>query len=122
MARRERRDHDVLVAKIVFPVHDMAAAVAFYRCLGFEVESYDDGYSWVRHGGAEVLHLALVDDLDPDANHAAGYWHVLDVDHWHERFADAGDARGEIVAQPWGMREFRLIDPSGNLLRVGENQ
>lgn len=122
MPRRSRRDRDVLVAKIVFPVHDMAVAAAFYRSLGFDVEGYDDGYAWVRHDGAEVVHLALVADLDPGANHAAGYWHVLDVDRWHERFAAAGDARGEIRVQPWGMREFRLIDPSGNLLRVGENQ
>ena len=76
----------------------------------------------MRHGGSEVLHLTLVADLDRDANHAAGYWHVLDVDHWHERFTAAGDACADVVTQPWGMREFRLVDPSGNLLRVGENQ
>lgn len=122
MPRSKRRDREVLVAKIVFPVVDMAEAVAFYEALGLEVEAYDGGYAWVRHAGAEVLHLALVADLDPATNHAAGYWHVLDVDHWYERFAGAGEARGEIVAQAWGMREFRLIDPSGNLLRVGENQ
>ena len=118
---RRKRDRDVLVAKIVFPVADMDEAVAFYEALGFEVERYDDGYAWVRHLGAEVLHLARAPDLDPASNHAAGYWHVLDVDHWHERFAAAESARGEIVSQPWGMREFRLTDPSGNLLRVGEN-
>ena len=122
MSRRAERRRDVLVAKIVFPVADMGVAVRFYESLGFEVERYDDGYAWVRHAGAEVLHLALVADLDPGSNRAAGYWHVLDVGHWHQRFAAAGDARGEVVDQPWGMREFRMTDPSGNLLRVGENR
>ena len=116
------RKRDVLVAKTVFPVADLTAVAAFYRSLGFDVESYDDGYAWVRHDGAEVLHLARVDGLDPATNHAAAYWHVLDVGHWHERFVAAGDARGPIIDQPWGMREFRLVDPSGNLLRIGENR
>lgn len=121
MSRRAERRRAVLVAKIVFPVADMAEAQRFYESLGFEVERHDDGYAWVRHDGAEVAHLAFVDDLDPGTNRAAGYWHVLDVGHWHDRFA-AAETRGDIVDEPWGMREFRITDPSGNLLRVGENR
>ena len=114
MGRRHR-----IVAKIVFPVADMAAAVAFYESLGLEVERHDDGYAWVRHGGDEVLHLAGVPDLDVDANRAAGYWHVQDAPAWHARCSAADP--GPVVDQPWGMREFALRDPSGNLLRGGQN-
>lgn len=115
-----RPDPDRIVAKIVFPTADMTVSIGFYRSLGFEVESYDAGYAWVRLGGAEVLHLAHVDGLDVDANRAAGYWHVQDADRWHERLV-AGDPT-PVVDQPWGMREFSLTDPSGNLLRVGHNR
>lgn len=114
MGRRDR-----IAAKIIFPTADMNASVGFYESLGLEVERYDDGYAWVRHRGDEVLHLAGVADLDLSTNRAAGYWHVQDADAWHERFA-AGSP-GPVVDQPWGMREFSLHDPSGNLLRVGQN-
>lgn len=114
------RRRDRIVAKIVFPVADMAAAADFYASLGLRVDRYDDGYAWVLDGDDEVAHLALVDGLDPDTNHAAGYWHVQNADAWHERFS-AGTP-GPLLDQPWGMREFTLVDPSGNTLRVGQNR
>ena len=109
------------MTKIVFPVVDVESAAAFYERLGFEVERFDDGYAWVRHAGEEVLHLQLVTDLDPTSNHAAGYFHVADADSWHEAWSAAGADPEPVADQPWGMREFRLVDPSGNLLRVGQN-
>ncbi len=109
-----------IVTKIIFPVVDMDEAIGFYRTLGFEVEAYDGGYAWVRHRGEEVLHLALVAGLDPTSNHAAGYFHVQDPDAWHRTFASVVET-GELADRPWGMREFELRDPSGNLLRVGAN-
>ena len=65
-----------IVTKIIFPVDNMDRAVAFYRQLGFGVEQYDDGYSWVKNGRDEVLHLARADDFEPRANRSAGYLHV----------------------------------------------
>ena len=114
------RRRDRVVAKIIFLTADMAASVRFYERAGLDVERYDDSYAWVRHDGDEVLHLAAVEELDMDANRAAGYWHVQDADAWHARLAPM--APGPIVDQPWGMREFSLHDPSGNLLRVGQNR
>ncbi len=110
-----------IVAKIIFPVADMDEAVAFYRLLGFAAETYDGGYAWVTSGGGEVLHLALTEDLDRAANPAAGYFHVQDVDDWHRAWAESGVEVGALVDHPWQMREFSLRDPSGNLLRVGQN-
>ena len=110
-----------IVTKIIFPVTEMDPATAFYRSLGFEVESYDGGYAWVRHRGDEVLHLALVAELDRDTNRAAGYFHVQDTDAWHAAWSEAGAEVGPVEDLPWQMREFRLTDPSGNLLRVGQN-
>lgn len=110
-----------IVTKIVFPVADMPTAVEFYRALGFEVDQYDDGYAWVSHGGSEILHLSEVSDLDVATNHAAGYFHVQDVDRWHAAVESSVDARAEVVDRPWGMREFSFHDPNGNLLRFGQN-
>ncbi len=109
-----------IVTKIIFPVRDMAEAVAFYEAIGFEVEAFDESYAWVRHRGEEILHLALSADLDPATNGAAGYFHVQDPDRWHAACGEAVEP-GDVADRPWGMREFALRDPSGNLLRVGAN-
>ncbi len=111
----------LIAAKIVFPVADMDEALEFYRKLGFAVESYDGTYSWVTNAGAEVLHLALSADLDPGANPSAGYLHVQDVDDWHAAWISAGVEVSSVEDHRWQMREFSLRDPSGNLLRVGQN-
>lgn len=111
-----------IVTKIIFPVSDMDEASAFYRTLGFQVESYDSGYAVVTNGGEEVLHLSLVSELDGQANHAAGYFHVQDAADWHAAWSSTGLEIGPIVDHPWQMREFALHDPSGNLLRVGQNR
>ncbi|MEM7274868.1 MAG: VOC family protein [Actinomycetota bacterium] len=112
-----------VVTKIIFPVADMAAAVGFYRTLGFDVEQYDGGYACVRHRGEELLHLALAQELDPATNRAAGYLHVQDVDRWHDAWAVVVDDRvtDPLGDRPWGMREFSIRDPAGNLLRIGQN-
>jgi len=110
-----------IVTKIVFPVVDIDAATGFYRSLGFEVESYDGGYAWVSHRGGEVLHLALTPELTPADNRAAGYFHVQDAADWHSSWSAAGVDVGELIDQPWEMREFVITDPSGNRLRIGQN-
>lgn len=110
-----------IVAKIVFPTIDMVEAIKFYRSLGFEVESFDGGYAWVKHNGDELLHLALSDDLDPATNRSAGYFHVQDAAGWHASWSASGLELSPIVDQPWQMREFSFRDPTGNLLRVGQN-
>lgn len=108
--------------KPILPVDDLAAVSDFYRRLGFEVDSYDDGYAWVKHCGWEYLHLRRVDSVD--GNEASAYVHVDDADTWLTALLAASDGSveiGPIADMPWGMREFSFTDPSGNLVRFGHN-
>jgi hypothetical protein len=105
----------------IFPVVDMVATRAFYARAGFTIDSYDDGYAFVLRDGREVLHLASSGVVDPERNPAACYLHAPDADAWHTAWVAAGLPVGEIADQEWGMREFEVRDPSGNLLRVGRN-
>jgi hypothetical protein len=110
-----------LISTPIFPTADMASSMAFYRAAGFVVDAYDDGYAFVIRDGDEVLHLAGVDDLDPERNQAACYLNTARADDWHAAWQAQGLPVGEIADQPFGMREFVVRDPSGNVLRVGRN-
>lgn len=110
-----------VVVKPILPVMEMKDAISFYRRLGFDVEPYDDGHSFVSNSGHEILHLRVVEDLDPARNAASVYFHVRDVDAVHGEWTEDGIATGEVADQPWGMREFTVTDPAGNLIRVGQN-
>lgn len=104
----------------ILPVRDLAEARAFWSATGLvTTEEYDAGYAFVRYQGAEIAHLALHPDLDPAANRAACYVHIGEVDELRARFVAAGLPASAVRVEPWGMREFRLSDPSGNLVRLG---
>jgi catechol 2,3-dioxygenase-like lactoylglutathione lyase family enzyme len=103
----------------ILPVRDLDEAGSFWRRAGLEVQVYDAGYAFVLVDGHEHVHLALHPSVDPATNLSACYVHVADVDAWHDRLADAGLPVTPVRDEPWGMAEFRVHDPSGNLVRVG---
>lgn len=52
---------------------------------------------------------------------------VEDVEAWWTKIQNTNIAKkhsvniGAIEQQPWGMRDFVIIDPSGVLWRIGQN-
>lgn len=98
----------------------MPAAIAFYEALGLEVEPYDANYAFVTGQGTMVCHLRLIDDLDVAANRSALYVQVGDADAVRALLGSVASA-SEMADMPWGMREFSVTDPSGNLMRVGHS-
>jgi catechol 2,3-dioxygenase-like lactoylglutathione lyase family enzyme len=111
---------DHLGAIPILPVRDMAEAVAFWsRIPQLAVEPYDAGYAFVLHAGHELVHLGGAPDLDVGAKRSGCYVHVPDVDGLHRACVAAALPVSEVRDEPWGMREFRLSDPSGNTVRIG---
>jgi catechol 2,3-dioxygenase-like lactoylglutathione lyase family enzyme len=104
----------------IFPVSDLAAALAYYRGLGFGArEWHGGGYGFLAFDGAEI-HLGAEPDLDtrPDRRSTA-YLFVEDAD----ALARAWVAAGADVRLPqdteWGQHEGVLVDPDGNMIRFG---
>jgi uncharacterized glyoxalase superfamily protein PhnB len=114
---------DVYQVFPVLTVTDLEPAIAFYRdALGFDL-----AWSWgeppvrvgVRLGKVE---LQLV--CDPHVERSGPsvvYCHMHGVDAYFEACRRRGvEFALELGSRPWGARDFRVIDPSGNRLGFAE--
>ena len=111
----------------ILPCRQLDATLAFYGLLGFTLEFEENEpapYAILTLGGAE-LHFAGIADPARAGLHGACYLRVPDADALHAHWRAAGvpdeglPRLGPIDDRPWGMREFALVDPDGNMLRVG---
>lgn len=102
---------------------DIAETVRFYEGLGFGVlalyEEFGPAYLIVRRDDVE-LHFVHSPDVDPAESHGGCYLRLADAQGVYDAWEPLG-VPGMHPPQdtPWGMREFFLVDPSGNLLRIG---
>lgn len=125
----------------VLPARDLSQTLDLFERLGFEVRLHESqGYAVTMRGSIE-LHFAATPNLDPWTSAGMAFVRLEDVDALYEEFVasgavpvgapgqselrarwDAGESiarLGELVDQPWGIREFPLLDPSNNLIRFG---
>ena len=111
-------------AEPILPAQDVRRTRAFYESLGFKAGYHDDRYEILRRDNL-VVHLEAHQDLRSATNHTSCYWRVSDADALYREFAALGlpeegsPSLSEPCDEPWGMREFRLKDPAGNLVRIG---
>ena len=109
------------------PCRSVKDTLAFYRRLGFEGEilGFGDSYAILRRGTVE-LHFFTHDQLRAAESFAGCYIRVSDAASIYKVFAAAklpskGIPRQDVIEdKPWGMREFAIVDPDGNLLRIGQ--
>ena len=118
-------DRDLAIPTL--PSRSLPATAAFYAGLGFDAKLFGDApyYAILTRGDLE-LHFFAHPDLVPAESHAGCYLRVRDVDRIHAEFRAAslplhGIPRMDALEEkPWGMREFAIVDPDGNLLRIGQ--
>jgi len=108
----------------ILPAHDLDSTRSFYESLGFKAGYHDNRYDIMRRGNL-VVHLEHRSDLVPATNRASCYWRVANADALYDEFTALGlpsEGLPRLTApsdEPWGMREFTLKDPAGNLIRIG---
>ena len=109
------------------PSRSVIDTVAFYKKLGFEggVHAFSPSYAVLCRGSIE-LHFFTDEALVPAASSAGCYLRVLDVEKIYSdcllsQLPRTGIPRMDALEdKPWGLREFAIVDPDGNLLRIGQ--
>ncbi|MDQ7905526.1 VOC family protein [Phytohabitans sp. ZYX-F-186] len=135
---------DISIYSSFLPQDDPEAAIAFYRdTLGFEVRQ-DVGYGgkrWITVGPAGqpgtsiVLHPPGVDpgitdderrtilEMMAKGTYAGILLATPDLDGTFDRVqASDADVVQEPTDQPYGVRDFAVRDPAGNLIRIQERR
>ena len=117
--------HDLAIPTL--PSRSISATLAFYRRLGFvgDAHPFNSGYAIVQRGTME-LHFFAHPELVPETSCAGCYLRVVDVQSFYRDAVAAGLPQAGIPrldalqTKPWGLREFAVVDPDGNLLRIGQ--
>ena len=113
----------------ILPSRDLEETRNFYVKLGF-IPWWKDPVPWeyaIYARGHLVVHFFAESALDPSKNDVSCYWRVKDADRFYREYSKLGLPSDGIprltapVNQPWGMREFTIVDPSGNQVRVGHD-
>jgi len=113
----------------ILPSRNLDETWAFYERLGFQNrggphEEWD--YLIIGRDGGEI-HFFHAPSVDPLTTDAGCYLRVRDADalfeEWQRVGIAADPATGSRLIPPadtdYGMREFAVVDQSGNLLRLG---
>jgi catechol 2,3-dioxygenase-like lactoylglutathione lyase family enzyme len=112
----------------ILPSRSLDETIRFYADIGFDLVRRYDLHGYVilsRDAGAIELHFFKMGVINPTESYSGCYIRVPDADAMHRAFSamelpDEGIPRLTAVEdKPWGMREFALVDPNGNLIRVG---
>ena len=104
------------------PAADVNEAARWYRDkLGFTISRFypEHGFAIVRRDDIEVHFWTCKERRI--AEHTSAYFRVDDLDALHATLAGANDGGrlSEVADRAWGMREFYVWDPDGNLLKFG---
>jgi catechol 2,3-dioxygenase-like lactoylglutathione lyase family enzyme len=103
----------------IFPVTDLAAALAYYRRLGFRAREWaGGGYGFLTFEGAEI-HLGVEDPPALPGRRSSAYLFVADADALAQTWRAAGGDVRLPEDTEWGQHEGVLIDLDGNIIRFG---
>lgn len=118
----------------ILPCRSIDETLDFYRALGFEVtyrQKRPNTFAVVERGGIQ-LQFFVLRALDPSSSYSTCYVLTQDVDGLYRAFTDGlkqslgrlpsrGVPRiGALKDTSYGVRQFVVVDPGGNYIRVGQ--
>ena len=107
----------------MLPVKSMPASIEFYQKLGFSVEERNDDWRWAMLCFGECR--LMVDqsiDVHPEVpRYSVLYLYPDDISEYHKHVRSTGLVVPDLDVTFYGMTEFRIDDPDGNRLWIGQN-
>lgn len=107
----------------MLPVKHLAASITFYQQLGFSVEQRNDSWGWamLRCDECRVMLDQSINRHPTAPRQSVLYLYPADILAYHRQLRASGLEVPELDVTFYGMTEFRLDDPDGNRLWIGQN-
>lgn len=107
----------------MLPVRSVAASIEFYEKLGFTVEKRNDEWAWamLRFDECRLMLDQSINTHPSAPAQGVVYLYPDDVVEYHRLVRASGLEVPDLEATFYGMSEFRLHDPDGNRLWIGQN-
>lgn len=108
----------------MLPVKHLPRSLDFYQRLGFEVENRQDGWGWamLRCGKCRVMLDQSINVVPGAPRQSVLYLYPADVAEYYKQVRTNGLTVPDLEVTFYGMTEFRLEDPDGNRLWIGQNR
>ena len=108
----------------MLPVRSMPASVEFYcGMLGFEVEKRRDDWGWamLRFDECRLMLDQSINAHPSKTRDPILYLYPDDIAEYHRQVREKGLAVPDLSVTFYGLTEFRINDPDGNRLWIGQS-
>ena len=104
------------------PMRNKQTTLIYYQQLGFAVLGDYGNYLLMQKDEIEI-HFFEFQKLNPKENYGQVYIRTNAIENLYTDLLSQNIAihpNGKLKTQPWGQKEFSLLDPDSNLLTFGE--
>ena len=107
----------------MLPVSNISVSVDFYQKLGFTVEQRRDDWGWamLRFDECRIMVDRSINQRPDAPRQSVLYLYPENINEFHKQARANGLVVPELDVTFYGMSEFRLHDPDGNRLWIGQN-
>lgn len=107
----------------MLPVKRISVSIEFYQKLGFDIEHSNDDWGWamLRFDECRVMVDQSI-NIPAGARQSVLYLYPDDIVAYHRQVRKNGLSVPDLDTTFYGMTEFRLDDPDGNRLWIGQNR
>ena len=108
----------------MMPVKSMPASVEFYLKLGFSVEQRNDGWGWamLRFDECRLMVDQSINQHPGGLRQSVLYLYPENIAEYHQQARRNGLDVPDLDDTFYGMTEFRIDDPDGNRLWIGQSR
>ena len=106
----------------MLPVRSMPSSVEFYEKLGFSVERRNDSWGWamLTFDDCRLMVDQSINVQPRGPRQSVVYLYPEDITAYHEQVRKNGVAAPDLETTFYGLTEFRIDDPDGNRLWIGQ--
>jgi catechol 2,3-dioxygenase-like lactoylglutathione lyase family enzyme len=108
----------------MLPVKSMPASVEFYQKLGFDVERREDHWGWamLRFDECRLMVDQSIDIHRNEPRQSVLYLYPESIEEYHQWVQKNGVKVPDLAVTFYGLTEFRIDDPDGNHLWIGQSK